>query len=267
MRVVRFAYLGWGSGGTTNRPLLSSARGGTYAPAVKNTACWASSLGACSAKISREHIISASQFGGAKAITLSGLPWCPKPKTVGLASLVANNLCSKHNSDLSPVDAEAAKFRDALGAFIEPHLIPVAHHLDARLIERWLLKTTINIALQGKPPDIDVTVDLVRAAFGVEPPPAGKGFFFVAELGDRIPFQGGQLRFETMIRKDTRKIALSFFSFHGSPLLYAFPGAPQIRGASRLRECKRDEGDRIQLVWRPPLPRNDHVMPPTNLSE
>ena len=68
--------------------------------------CWASSLGDCGGGISREHIISASQFDE-ETITLQCLPWCKEPKTIGLASLVAKNLCRDHNTALSPVDEEA----------------------------------------------------------------------------------------------------------------------------------------------------------------
>ena len=35
---------------------------------------------------------------------------------MGLASLVAKNLCVHHNNELSPVDAEAKRFKDGLSA-------------------------------------------------------------------------------------------------------------------------------------------------------
>jgi hypothetical protein len=105
-------------------------------------------LGNCGGGTSREHIISASQWD-ADSITLSGLPWCKEPKTVGLASLVARNLCREHNTALSPVDNEMRQLKVALKTILESPKLPVRVELDARLIERWLLKTTINLALQG----------------------------------------------------------------------------------------------------------------------
>src|SRR5437899_10575191 len=71
--------------------------------------CWAACLGDCSDKISREHIISASLFPADK-ITVQGLSWCKgEPKEIGLAALTRKILCTKHNSDLSEIDAAAGE--------------------------------------------------------------------------------------------------------------------------------------------------------------
>ncbi len=106
--------------------------------------------------MSREHIISRSQFDG-DSITLQGLPWCREPKTVGLASLVAKNLCRDHNTQLSAADLEAKRFKDALGAIGTSVVVPVKVKLDARLIEQWLLKSTINLALQTPDSGIELS--------------------------------------------------------------------------------------------------------------
>jgi hypothetical protein len=228
--------------------------------------------------MSREHLISKSQFD-TDTITLVGLPWCQQPKTVGLASLVAKNLCRDHNMALSPVDLEAARFKRALSVlFSSDRVLPVRVRLAARLVERWLLKTTINLALQGEEPAIDVTDALVQVAFGLSSPPDGQGFFFIANEGTTLAYESG-VTLETFIRKQTGRVAMAVFGFHGCQAVYAFHGAAPIRGAFRLTAWNGDDrwriggagplpvarwmdgADWIRLRWIPPLARDDRAMP------
>ncbi len=192
--------------------------------AIAKQGCWAASLGGCGGGLSREHIISASQFDS-DSITLSGLPWCKEAKTVGLASLVAKNLCRDHNSALSPVDAEAARFKKVVWALVAPHTVPVQCSIDARLVERWLLKTTINIALQQKNPTIYVSESLARLAFGLDAHEPGRGFFCVAEVGEQVT-TGLGIQFGTLVSKADKRNALASLRFHGCRLIYAFAHAP-----------------------------------------
>jgi len=66
--------------------------------------CWASSLGDCEGKITREHLISKGLFLD-DTIIVKGYSWC-KDETikVSLASLTSKILCKKHNSLLSEID-------------------------------------------------------------------------------------------------------------------------------------------------------------------
>jgi len=144
--------------------------------------CWASCLGGCSDKISREHTITQAMFLD-KEIEVSGMPWCVEPKKVGLANLTAKVLCVVHNSALSPVDEEAVKFAEALRESFR--LLQVRHslkprrwtqekfHIDGPLMERWFLKTLINAAYHTDSPIEDDL--LVEIAFGKKSfePPAG----------------------------------------------------------------------------------------------
>jgi hypothetical protein len=222
--------------------------------------CWAAPLGDCAGGTSREHIISESQFD-ANGITIVGLPWCKEtPRTVGLGSLTARNLCRDHNTALSPVDAEAARFKRALGA-ARAGVLPVRCRLDARLIERWLLKTTINLTLQEPTTSgMVVTPVLVRRAFGVDATPSTQGFFIVAEEGEQIAATDG-IRFETMLRNSDDMIVIATFVFHGYRMLYAFDDAPAIRGAMRPRQINLD-ASWIKLRWRPDFGSDDGVMAP-----
>src|SRR5229473_1352979 len=98
--------------------------------------CWASCLGGCSNKISREHTITKAMFLD-KEIEVSGMPWCAdQPKKVGLANLTAKVLCLVHNSALSPVDQEAVSFAEAMRESFR--LLAVRYRLKQK---RWTLKT------------------------------------------------------------------------------------------------------------------------------
>jgi hypothetical protein len=219
--------------------------------------CWASSLGNCGGGMSREHIISASQWD-ADSITLSGLPWCKEPKTVGLASLVAKNLCRDHNTALSPVDDEARKLKLAFKTMMLQPKLAVRQRFTARLVERWLLKTTINIALQESPPALEPTPELVQRAFGLAPTPNGEGFFFVAEVGENLAYRNG-IRFESTTRRQDSRTVIGAFVFHGVRLLYAFDGAPAVRGAMRARQLNMAP-HWLKFRWEPGLAPGDRVM-------
>lgn len=208
--------------------------------------------------MSREHIISKSQFD-ADSITLSGLPWCKVPKTVGLASLVAKNLCRDHNTLLSPADDEARRLKLALKTIMSSPKLPLRQRFDARLVERWLLKTTINLALQEPSSGLEPTAELVRYAFGVESVPAGQGFFFVAELGEDIGYKN-QVRFESVTRRNDGGMVIGAFVFHGVRALYAFDGAPAVNGAMRTRRVNMGP-HWLKFRWSPELASEDRVMP------
>lgn len=118
--------------------------------------CWAACLEDCSDKISREHIISASLFPADK-IMVQGLSFCKdEPKEIGLSSLTKKILCTKHNSDLSEIDAAAGVAMNMLREATRLMNIRVERnirrptvkrfHIDGVTLERWFLKTFINIA-------------------------------------------------------------------------------------------------------------------------
>lgn len=223
--------------------------------------CWAASLGNCGGGISREHIISASQFEET-SITVEGLPWCREPRTVGLASLVAKNLCRDHNTALSPADNEARRLKLAFKTMLQSPILPVRQRFDARLVERWLLKTTINLALQEPGSGLDPTPEFVRYAFGQATPPAGEGFFFVAELGEDISYRG-KIRFESVTRRDDGRMVIGAFMFHAIRILYAFKGAPEVAGAFRVRRTNVG-GHWAKFQWNPELALDDRRMPGAN---
>lgn len=117
--------------------------------------CWAESLGNCSKKISKEHMVSASLL--LPMVTVQGFPWClEEEKTVSKSSLVKHILCEKHNNFLSVYDSEAKKLLTAFNNFNfiskNEHILkrgrlsfPVIQKIDGYKFERWMLKTLINL--------------------------------------------------------------------------------------------------------------------------
>jgi hypothetical protein len=170
--------------------------------------CWAACLGDCSGKISREHIITAGLFLDDK-ITVQGPPWCRnEPKEIGLAALTKKNLCTKHNSDLSVVDDAGISSMNALRRATQLTNLRVKHkitrprilrfQIDGRALERWFLKTFINIAFkQAYPIGRDSAQpwipsrDLVEIAFGRKQFEPKAGLYLLAEQGERIESKEG----------------------------------------------------------------------------
>jgi hypothetical protein len=94
---------------------------GTSPPGVKthyaNSDCYLAASQNCSEKISREHYLSRdvlTELG--PAIGIHGFPWLApdERRIVGIDSLTAKILCTRHNSSLSPLDQEAGRFFRAL---------------------------------------------------------------------------------------------------------------------------------------------------------
>jgi hypothetical protein len=164
--------------------------------------CWAASLGNCSDKISREHIITEGLFLDEK-IRVKGLPWCrDKFREIGHAGNVKKVLCTVHNSLLSEVDDTAIALAKALRETVElvnrfkvsgvqPGVTKVVK-IDGFKLERWFLKTLITNAaggtflvgkdavVPGSPP-----LGLVEVAFGLRRFQAPAGLYVIGEPGEK----------------------------------------------------------------------------------
>lgn len=193
--------------------------------------CWAHSLSECSQKISREHLFSASLFPNAKSVNVSGFPWCKgETKNVGLASMTAKILCSKHNSLLSPLDAAAGnafKVFDDIAILIQSRALEGSSKFKVRhfringiLLERWLLKTLVNLCrnsefLIGAEATVPGMPDenLVRICYGLKRFEGKSGMYLAAQLGAKIS-SGPEIEFAPLIY-DGAYIAGGFFKFRG----------------------------------------------------
>lgn len=119
--------------------------------------------------MSKEHVVSKSVFSG-KSVIAKGMHWCrTEYKEVSRASLTANILCKRHNEALSQVDAEAARFRQAVETLMKnkspDRRIGAKEHLqlNGRLFTRWLAKTHCNLLTNDKR---EPGPDWIRFAYG-----------------------------------------------------------------------------------------------------
>lgn len=225
--------------------------------------CWAQELGGCAGGMTGEHIISKSQFKSS-AVTVQGFDWCKEPKTVGLGSLVANRLCRSHNTALSPTDREALKLFEAISERAQRRsdmqrgivLAPKYAKVNGALLERWFLKTTINVALQGDASDPGIFLngvprqELVLGAFGHKSFARPLGLHGVATVGETIGEPGGIL-FQALNRRDDEALVGTMFVFHGHRFWLALEGAPAIQGALQPINAFLDPeiGFAIRFVW------------------
>lgn len=195
--------------------------------------CWAHSLGDCSDKISREHIISEGIFSS-PTVRVKGFEWCPNElKEVGLASLTKKVLCGFHNNSLSPLDQAAIdlfkvfkeatrlqRVREGMGAMRWSHSV---FKIDGSKLETWCLKTLITLSVGGRvclgPNSTDPNKPdkhLVRSCFSgkLEQP---NGLYVSFEEGDQIQFQEEAVAIATFLNTEGRlagaRFALGGFVF------------------------------------------------------
>ena len=154
-----------------------------------------------------EHIVSEGLWHTTSA-TVTGLSWCiDEPKTVGISSLTAKILCKSHNSALSPVDIAGKATSDVLdearNLFNErcrrqPKAWDMTQlYIDGLMLERWFLKTAINVANWRSTSDLwqidSAPFDrpgerLVRLAFGLDKFVSPMGLYFATSKGEEFAF-------------------------------------------------------------------------------
>jgi len=151
--------------------------------------CWAASLGDCEGKISREHLVS-------------------QEKTVGLAALTGKILCRKHNSGLSELDSVAKQAFETLDLSMQLFQLRSklksrrwtiqTYTIDGALLERWFLKTLINLSHdgpwiigEGSHPAGMPNDELVRIAFGRAAFREKAGLYTAAHDGEQVALRQG----------------------------------------------------------------------------
>jgi len=211
--------------------------------------CWAASLGDCAEKITREHVVSQCLFE-TEAIMVQGFKWClNEPKRIGLANLVAKILCKRHNEGLSDLDTAALNafnvFREGIrlnqvrGRLKKPICWNVKRlEINGPLLERWLLKTLINLSvggewLMGSGFKGIPSKDLVEIAFGKRQFEHGAGLYVAGRAGQRIDSMD-RVNFTPMTDKANALVA-GRFNFRGYTFfLYLMPQKLGMLGDSNL---------------------------------
>lgn len=204
--------------------------------------CWANCLGDCDGGMSREHLISKCLFD--KEIRVKGLPWCKDmEKTIGIEGLTSKFLCRRHNSTLSELD-DAVKqtldtLREAIDLFERRRNLRVRnwtvkyYTTDMLLLERWCLKTLININLSGNARLVVGTAEnstrpadeLVRIAFGLKRFTPPMGLYRVAVDGENLADLGdGHIQVTTKSRDG--RLGAADFKLWGLPFFLSLVPEP-----------------------------------------
>jgi hypothetical protein len=189
--------------------------------------CWANSLGGCG-KISGEHILSRSILPteGMKVYDFPGFEG--QPKIISRESFRFKNLCGNHNSELSPCDSEAGRLVDAFDeagrlANVRASLRKTQWRItrfpvDGLLLERWFVKTLINLATlhqtRKNSPDVKFVLsreDMVRIAFGRQGFRGKAGLYGVGRTGMQTPRD----KVGTFTVLDGDRVAMGMFSVWG----------------------------------------------------
>lgn len=234
--------------------------------------CWAGCLGGCSQKLTGEHLVSKSVFPG-KTVMVQGFPWCKEePVEIGLINLTAKILCEKHNNDLSPLDDAAKASAEALRAAdelndtrkkIKPKTWTVkTFKINGRLMERWFLKTLINIACNRELPigsDSETpgrpSPRLVRIAFEKEEFTGKAGLYLIGSVGMKLTMED-RVQCMTLV-SESKRVHGALFGFRGIGFLLSLePEGPPERlagisfGGVDLGGCRplfRDSWMRFKL--------------------
>jgi hypothetical protein len=130
----------------------SPTRPPTPSTGYSHPRCYAGDLSDCSYTITREHYFSRNILSTMGSGRVSGFAWqSGETKELDFASLTSKILCDRHNSALSPLDAEAGELFMALGE-IDAALADAApaapskdYSLNGADLERWLLKVLVGI--------------------------------------------------------------------------------------------------------------------------
>ncbi len=129
---------------------------------LNHSKCWASSLGDCEGKMTKEHLVSNVILP--EKLSVKGFNWCKEGKEISSSSFVNKFLCQKHNNSLSPYDIEGGRFYEAVKTVHyklrtgDTSYYEV--HISRRKFEGWMIKTLINLSLTSDE-NIEVNFDAV----------------------------------------------------------------------------------------------------------
>ena len=249
--------------------------------------CWAKYLGDCLGKITGEHIITEKIWQGDE-IGVFGFPWCrAKHQFIGVANFTKNMLCERHNSTLSPVDnggiaafdtfRQVSKVHDQRSLNIESGFSTgrfdiCTYQLDGALLERWFLKTLINIEFAG---DQNLPIGpyfnepqpacpLVEAAYGKRTLPGNAGLYVVTGLGQNVKMEE-RIEYLSLISESPHGdyVAGGGFVFYGFRFLLL------VDSSAKPESFKEKNSTEIPLIHRPyqfQLTVNEHPSQEININ-
>lgn len=239
--------------------------------------CYLNGTKDCSTKISGEHYISKTvldQFGA--VLSMTGMPWLPPDQSFETTAqnLTSNILCQRHNSALSPLDAEAGLFFSTItNALLDLNRKtlsrkPIFHLIGGEAIELWLLKAACGIYYSIGTKDRErvkdkFSIDLgkVQRALFQGQWDANAGMLFVGGTGDVIASA------HTVGISPITNDALDLFggcavSLNGFMLEVLFdttgtnppPWTARVRRPSEIIYAKGEREHHVILTWPPGTP-------------
>jgi len=219
--------------------------------------CWASVLEDCANGASREHYISDGIFDG-QSVTAVGLPWCRnEPETIGIRSAVAKILCGRHNSALSPFDAEAAKLSHFLATnVLDQPLGESTITLSGSAIEKWTLKTFFNLGyLRGlhreQPHRLDPPAHLVRYLYRNAAVAEGVGLYFVTGQISNDSFGSG-VWWNVIQHPERHEIFGMAFTFFGLRFVISILPLRAEEHIARIGKVHEFDYSTARIIHRPP---------------
>lgn len=231
--------------------------------------CWAACLGDCGTVGSQEHIISECLYPD-QSVKVQGFPWCrDAQKDVRIETLTQQILCKKHNEQLgAEVDWASKHSLDTLGkAFAllttreklrSRHWTIQYFETDMLLLERWCVKTLINMNHQGglkytddSEPDSPPS-ELVEFVFGRRRFADYKGLYMIAETGSQITLSEGWLGVTAKSQND--RLVGGKFTLWGVPFYLSLLPTPVTwnsaalmrRGMKHWFQTRDDKGRNVK---------------------
>lgn len=171
------------------------------------------------------------------------------------SAMTAKILCKKHNSGLSPLDAEAGRLGEILLASARGQDIG-RPELDGQLIERWLFKTLINGLAAGWSDQRKWVPheQIVRFIFGRGQVPYGCGLYSVDGGSEDLPNPQDASVTPVWLGSDplTKKLAGGHVSINGLRFFAAFHDQVVLHMVGRPENPPRVfENDQVRFVYRP----------------
>jgi hypothetical protein len=183
--------------------------------------CYAACLGNCSTKLSKEHYLPKGIWKN-PIITFDGFDWTgDSPKNLPVKNVAQKILCTKHNSEHSPLD-EAAKrlFNTAEHFHINQHKRssmsrssiwkPDSAEFDGHTLERLLAKIAVGVMQERSTqrwhitnsPAIEVPKSIVETIYGLREFTPPMGMYLVNAVGDKL-FNQDHVSIQTMFHPET----------------------------------------------------------------
>lgn len=238
--------------------------GGVRRPTHPST-CYAQRLGRCSPGLSGEHYLSAGilRLIG-RAPIVEGMPGVPGGKRYPVKSLATRILCQRHNHLLSPLDASAIRFFEAVRRFdseLGDATVPVVADsvvVDGDHLERWLLKVAFGLAAARRRSKQQGSVReehrMLRVLFGDQLWPKSWGMYMAAPPGTQLA-ASGDLEVVTGVMPRTQEIRSLTAACLFLPLTMTLGQPDRLDPAThRPRALRMDRtGDpgvkSVQLTW------------------